>query len=648
MHLFAPRMEVQSPLPRARIPYTDPFRARWEPTLRAAGVARLTLDEDTWDNTARGAVGADVECFWNFFVVCFKRFADGKYIAFERSARAAFDADAVREIIANNTIVTFNGIAYDAAMIALALSGADPRRMKEASDELIKGGGRPWEAEERLGVRIPPFDHIDLLEPNPAVRQGLKVIGGRLHCRYLVDLPFDPDATLSPKDMNYATAYCLNDLDVTEDLYRKLREPLELRAALGRAYGMDLRSKSDAQVGEAIVRRRVEAATGRRARPAPAPRLFNYTPPPFIEFHTRSLRDLLEEIRGTTFAVVGDKVGLPKELEGRVVRLDDMTYKMGIGGLHSTESHRATLSDETGFLMDVDVASQYPNIIRKLGLYPPGLGPEFLVVYGGLIDERLAAKAAGDKVRADGGRIALNGVFGKLGSPYSVCYAPQLLIATTLTGQITILSLIERAVEAGVRVVSANTDGVVFKCPLGKAATLDALISSWEDTTGFQIERTRYRALYSSSVNCYVALKDDGKVKRKGPISDPWEEGDVRGQIMKNPQMTVCSAAAVRYLADRVPLEQTIRAEQDMRKFVAVVKVTGGAMWRGHPLGRAVRYYYSLDGESIVYAGSGKRVGRTEGARPAQEMLTAPPPDLDRQRYLQVAADLLTDLGVQV
>lgn len=377
--------------------------------------------------------------------------------------------------------------------------------------------------------------------------------------------------------------------------------------------------------------------------------IFDYKIPGFIRFDTPVLCALLDDLATATFSVnaIG-KITPPVFLENLKITIGKMIYTMGIGGLHSTEAHRALLSDATRFLLDVDVASQYPNIIMKLQLYPLALGPAFLIIYAEMIKDRLAAKAAGDKVRADGGRIALNGVYGKLGSPYSALYAPNLLIATTLTGQLAILMLIERAEGAGIQVVSANTDGVVFYCPRPLAETLNCIIIDWEKDTDFQTERTPYKALYNSSVNTYIAIKEDGKVKRKGVIADPWSEDDLRGQMMKNPQMTICSQAVVEYLTKGTPIEQTIRTCTDSRAFVTVVKVAGGAQWRGHPLGRAVRFYWSLSGAPIHYMDGSRRVSKTEGARPLLELMDELPKDIDYLRYCEEAVKLAVDLGVRM
>jgi len=48
--------------------------------------------------------------------------------------------------------------------------------------------------------------------------------------------------------------------------------------------------------------------------------------------------------------------------------------KMGIGGLHSTESNVSHVADELTVLRDHDVASYYPSLILRTGISPMQLG----------------------------------------------------------------------------------------------------------------------------------------------------------------------------------------------------------------------------------------------------------------------------------
>lgn len=667
---------VREPPPRAAIrePYKDPFLASIEPLLDAAGDDPITFKG--WNHALSGtAVGLDVESYENFFLVMLKRFCDGTYLAFERSARTDFDADALMAILRANVIVTFNGLVYDLPITALALTGADPARLKRATNEIIAGNHKPWEIERLLGVRSPRINHIDLMEPNPSIRMNLKMLNGRLHGRFVVDLPYDPDARLTPRQMNVTTLYCGNDLDSNQVLYEAMREPLQLRVALGKRYGADFRSKSDSQIGETIVRRRLETLGGRRLDLQPDHNVgaFAYQPPDFLRFRTETMREVLERVCRAAFHVTGaGKVSKPPELEELMVSIGASRYSMGNGGLHSTEANRAIISSDRVRLIDVDVASQYPRIILNLGLYPKALGPAFLEVYRAIVEERLeakrrlteiekvdlpAARSTGAevtrleaerescRVMAEGLKISVNGVYGKLSSPYSFLYAPPLAVTITLTGQLAVLMLVERAEMAGIAVVSANTDGVIFHCPIQREAVLDEIIKEWESDTGFEIERTPYRAIYSSSVNGYIALKEDGKAKVKGPLADPWTEKNYRDQLQKNPMMTICTRALIARARDGTPFEETIRAGTDPREFVSLIRANAGASWRGVSLGKAIRFYWSTEGEPILTRGK-NRVSRTEGARPMQELVEALPRDLDHLRYCEETARLGIEMGL--
>lgn len=260
-----------------------------------------------------------------------------------------------------------------------------------------------------------------------------------------------------------------------------------------------------------------------------------------------------------------------------------------------------------------------------------------------------------------GGKLSLNGAYGKLSSKWSVLHAPHAQVAVCLTGQLTLLMLIERAEREGIAVVSGNTDGVVFKLPREHyegierdrlvGGKLKAITDWWEAKVGFNLEFAEYQAIYNLSVNTYFAIKPDGSAKRKGTLANPWAEGDLRGQMMKNPNMTICSDAALRYITEGVDPAVTIRECRDIRSFVTVVNVKGGGKWREQPIGKVVRYAWCRGGEPIYYCephpstGNFKKVSRTDGARPLMELPTEFPADIDHDRYIEEAWDILASIG---
>lgn len=622
----------------------------------------------------------DTEVYRNFFYLGIKRLEDGVRVGFEFSDRADFDRDKVRLILRRNRTVGFNSNPFDLPVIYKALSGASTSDIKDAADHLIQNRIPAWAAERELGIAIPELDHIDLFETTPAVKDSLKSHNGRMHMKRLQDLPFDPAHILTYEEMDETIDYCqFGDIDGTEQLYKLLQEPIHLREVMREKYRtIDLRSKSDAQVGETIIKTEVERKLGTRVKKAIIPEgtAFRYQPPEWMRFQTPMMQEVFKTICNTDILVgKGGKVDLPKSFSKFNIEFDGTRYALGIGGLHSTESNRSVHSDDTHILIDADVASQYPSIIMKLGLFPKALGRDFLPVYKSIIDARLAAKKAKDKVTDKGLKIAINGSYGKLGSAYSTLFAPHLMVAVTLTGQLSLLMLIEKAHLAGIPVVSGNTDGVVFRCPRslfkgfvmrdGKPtdrlmpSPIQDVIEWWEGVTSFNLEFAEYKAIYSQSVNTYIALKADGTAKRKGALANHWNPASpdydpLREGLKKNPQMTICSDAVLAFLQHGTPIEQTIRQCKDIREFITVIKADGGATWREGYLGKVVRYYWSIDGDPIIKVkghpktGNRPKVPKTDGCRPAMDLPDDFPPDVDLQRYIDEAYSILKDIGYEM
>jgi len=599
---------------------------------------------------------ADWEVYRNLICVGFRRVADGKTLVMEWSHRKESDRDRLAALLRSNLIVGYNWDGFDAIISAAVVSGFTVEQVKDVCDRIILGGLKPWHVEEQLGITIPrSWKTCDLMGSQPNAHASLKTLAGRMHCPTMQDLPYEPDTILTEEQMDNVISYMGNDLQVTHTLFDWIHEPLAIRAALSEEHGIPLLSKSDSQVGEAIVKRRVEEHLGKRVyKPdAVGGTAFKYEIPPFLKFETPALQDVLCKLRDTKFIVQETgKVEMPKWLSEMTVTLGDTAYAMGIGGLHSTEKNRAVHADEDHMLIDADCASYYPAIILNSGLYPKSLGPQFLIEFGNIRDSRMEAKRAGNKVKAEGAKIQINGQFGKLGSKYSVLYAPHLMIAVTLTGQLSLLMLIERSELAGIPIVSGNTDGIVFRCPRDRRDDMDAICKRWEKDTAFELEYTEYQSLYNQSVNTYIAIKPDGSAKMKGAIANPWRSGDKRGSLMKNPQATIVSNAVVDFITKGIDIEQTIRGGTDIRDYVTVVNVRGGGTWRDQYLGKVVRYIYGKGGEEILYktpdprTGNHKKVPKSDGAIPMMELPEEFPAHLiDYDRYLEEAREMLMDIG---
>lgn len=603
----------------------------------------------------------DVESYPNFWCVCFRNIVTKKHVIFAHSPDNPLDLDKLRWFVWRFCIVGFNSNNYDIVQLTLALWGFTPWQLKEASDKIIFQEMRPWKMQKEYGIEIPQLNHVDLMEVAP-LEASLKLYGGRLHCRTMRDLPYHHATPLTREQAANVVEYCCNDLELTELLLIELAPHIELRQDLGRQYGRDMRSLSDAQVAEAIICIELHKVLGYYPkRPKDAVESCTYKVPANLKFQTPLLQSALKAVADSTFIVNGDSILMPEALKKLSLRIGRTTYKLGIGGLHSQEKSVSYYASKDNLLIDRDVASYYPAIVLNQELFPVHLGRAFLDVYKTIVDRRLSAKKSGNKKVSEGLKIAINGIFGKFGNMYSAVYSPDLMLQVTLSGQLYLLMLIEAIELAGIPVVSGNTDGVVINCPADRYNDLLAIVGNWEKATNFVTEETRYKSLHSRDVNNYLAVKEKGDEKgdEKGKlfaermgckVKGVYSEiGSAQNSVLsKNPESLICNDAVIAYLTKGTPLLQTIQACQDIRRFINVRTVKGGANKDGAYLGKAIRWYYRK-GETgtINYATTGNKVPKSDGAQPIMVLPDNLPSDVDYGHYLAECEEVLFDIGVK-
>lgn len=400
--------------------------------------------------TTRPEATVDLECFSNWFLVGITDSATGTEWDFQMIPGHPLDIAGITTLLQHYTIVTFNGIGYDLPMLMLALRGVDNATLKAANDEIITTGMKWWQFYRKYDCWPPEWvDHIDVSEVAPGVRLSLKQYMCRMHSRLVQDTPVDFNAPLPLEHAPDEIYYCRNDRSGTWELRQQVADRIDMRLRLSEQFGVDLRSKSDAQAAEAMVK----AEWGRLMRDSvdryqsmpegdsrdlavvggdfphlsvpqfdvdykgvPRPIVpkyahgttFRVRVPDHVEFVTPYMKSVLDTVRNCDF-VISDKdqaemlghdptgirtgVLIPQELKGRDITIGSSVYRMGIGGLHSQESsraHRTTPGVNT--LMTADVASYYPSLIINAGMNPPQLGSLFLSIYKGFYEDRLHAK----------------------------------------------------------------------------------------------------------------------------------------------------------------------------------------------------------------------------------------------------------------
>ena len=620
------------------------------PDLDAAIVFQPDVYQDWELGSIREPLVFDSEIYPNYALFAFRGLESKKAIYFEldnQPCGRTINLGKMRWVLEHNCIVNFNGRKFDFIIAALALHGCTTEQLWDATHMIIE---QQVQGHFVLGKYKAPklgkINQIDLIDLT-ALSPGLKVCAGRLHAKRMQDLPFVPGKALTEDQIRILFMYCFNDLDNTELLYKSLLEQISVREDTGKQYKLDLRSHSDPQMAEAIISSELKRITGKKYFKPTAllpGTSYRYIPPSFLQFQTPMLNAVFERVCNAVFHVSEEdgNIILPPEISKNTVDIANGRYQMGIGGLHSNEKSVCHVADEDYLIADTDVTSYYPFLILNSGIMPTNLGKDFLTVYAGIVRERVAAKQAGNSVVAECLKIVVNGTFGKLGSKYSIMYAPNLMIQVTITGQLSLLMLIEAFELAGIEVVQANTDGIVVKCHRSKEALFNSIVKAWEQHTGFGTEEVRYKGLYSRDVNNYFAVYEKPQKKKQFKLKGVYSETAPK----KNAVNEICIDAATAFMATGAHIPTTVRTCNQLQKFTTMRRVKGGGVKDGVYLGKIIRWYYSTEAQGeIVSAASGNKVARTDNAKPCMDLPDVLPQDIDYDWYVNETYKILEEIG---
>lgn len=597
----------------------------------------------------------DTECYPNYFLLMFK-LSEGRKKFFELDENSKLDLQYIKKLFKETTTIGFNSRMYDIPMILYALRGKNNAELKKLSDRLIGKEESSYDILNELGLWCPSyFDHIDIFRVAPKLHDlpyekiGLKMYGARMHTPFLQDLPYDPSELVTEEQKATLRNYCSNDIDQTIQLYNELSKPLFIRENINKEYNIDVRSKGDAGIAEVLMLKTL--GLNKKSVKIPKRYKFQYEPPSYIDFKSENLKDLLNTITNTTFkGKLGEKIkndSVPNE-----ITINEKSYSFGIGGLHSTESQRSIICKDDELLIDVDVTGHYPKMIIDNKWVPDHLNNDnFTQIISKFYDDRVTAKRSGDTQKSNTYKIVLNSIYGKFGDKTSFLYSPKCMIHTTLTGQLSLLMLIEDLDEVGLEVVSSNTDGILVHIKKSDYDLFKSICDGWQKESNLNLEETRFKAIYNESVNSYLAIKEDNSLKRKGALF-------VEGDLAHNPTLKVCVDAVINYLVEGKSVEETIlNYDTNPQNFLMMQKVAGGGYWQDKYLGKVVRWYWSTEGESILGKSTrvkkdgtpfkAPKVSDSDNAWPIMD-LNAGLKNIHYDKYIAKSYDMLNDIGVEL
>ena len=642
----------------------------------------LMTDDEIVDHMLQGKVlDYDIECYINYAMFGFFCKETDKYILLEKIPDLGIDFDTrkLKWILQNFRFRTFNGRNYDILMSEAALKGFDTKQLKEVSDFIIQkkfdefgNKIRITPRDTRLKFKLKKLyrnedrnnkqelDHIDIMEVLPG-KANLKTYAARNHTKLMQDLPFHHASILTLEQMTVLRWYHGNDMHHTADLAEHLKEEMQLRDELTKEYGVDVRSKSDAQIAETILAAELERLTGTYPEGAeiPAGTVYKFKPAPWLKFNHPHFQYAFEVVKNIDYVVgIDGKIINPPQLEAMLIPLGDQKFQMGIGGLHSTEKKTAHFARDGFLLADVDVTSFYPFLMLLLDIFP-ARHPRLKEIFWKIVQTRIAAKKEGNKSKAGSLKIVINGTYGKLSERFSIIYSPDGTINVCLNGQLSLLMLVERFYEAGMTVISANTDGLCVKLKSSDKELFRNIVKQWEAETGLEMEDTWYKMLLSRDVNNYIAIKDENAIgwngkkqkagwKGKGAYLNFWHKDNIdhNEQLKHHPVNLVSQEAVIEYLKSGTPIDDYIRACKDVSKFITVRQVNEGAFKNGEYLGKTIRFYHATkDKDPIIVVSNGHKVGNSVGAQPLMEMGKDLPDDIDYDWYIDRSYKMLKEVA---
>lgn len=380
-----------------------------------------------------------------------------------------------------------------------------------------------------------------------------------------------------PKEyLNEMADYNDNDVYIVAELIRMNQEEVLLRYRISEEYNVDVFSASRSTIADKVIVKLYSKFTGLH------PKAFIDTKTirrkivvseilsDKIAFSTPELNDILSDIRSLTLR--GEKGEFDREFT-----FMGTSYTIATGGLHSNEIPAVYIENSDSIIVDRDVASYYPNMIRSLKVCQKHLIPKaWFRIADTIVDERLEHKhLAKDKSLDSIDRdkhataaaclkiVANAGIFGKMGSEKSFLCDKKAMYQVTINGQLFLLMLIEKLELAGIHVISANTDGIVTIVPRELEQTADDICHWWEKHLGLELEFTYYTKYVTEGVNSYLTVKRGGSSKFKGRMNPKMFLED----LSKGYNSPIVAKCVTEYFINGTPVMETLRNAKSILDF---------------------------------------------------------------------------------
>lgn len=464
------------------------------------------------------------------------------------------------------------------------------------------------------------FKIIDVFEihhfSNKNRMVSLKRLEFEMDLENIEEMPIKHDKVgLTDEEINLTTDYCHNDVHATYQFYLitigetdhplyKGNNQIELRQSIEEEFGIPCLNYSDSKIGDEMIKKYYCEEKRIDYKDLPKKGHFRKSfsigscVAPYIEFQTQELKDFFRRIKRVM-------LGLNNEFKEELNFYGNI-YSFMKGGLHTENKPMIFEADDEYEIIDWDVSSYYPAIIINNRQFPKHLGEEFLRGYETMFNKRLELKPLAKKDKKIKGivgalKLAVNSVYGKSSDMQNWIYDRKLTMFTTITGELSLMMLIEAYELAGINVISANTDGVTIRIKKTLLDKMHEINKWWCEITKYELERADYQKIIFSTVNDYLAIKTDGDVKKKGDFLTDFE-------LHKNKSARVCAMALEQYFVNDIPINDFIKSHSNIFDFCLRQKASRDFHYEGinkatgekRVYDKLIRYYVSKTGEKLL------------------------------------------------
>lgn len=481
-----------------------------------------------------------------------------------------------------------------------------------------------------------PFFSIDLFKLLylDKSRISLKQVCVATKWHRVQDLPYNFDKPVEEEEFSNILDYNINDVLATRHLYWTEHKEVSLRVDIAKLYNIPCLSSSRSRISDQLLAKFYSDFTGLnylefsnlrthrtriKVRDCIVPHIkFNGDVKITAERGRKkegtdvtvydgvesinNLNDFIEDLKKNV-------IGTTRDIDYRLI-INETGYTFKSGGLHSIDRVTVEKSTDKYHIIDCDVSSYYPSLVINHKIKPSHLSDHFIDIAEMVVKERIEAKKRKNessvfKVKAEALKIVANaGFFGKFGSDYSFTKDMKSLVMVTFNGELYLLMLVEQLERVGIKVISANTDGIVCKIPYDKLDEYYSICEAWSTHTKLNLEYVKYSRYVRQDVNNYCAIDTDGIIKVKGIFDD-----SIR--VNKGYNMPIISTALIQYYLFDRPVKETIMNCKDIYSFCISQKTGSTFVNEFHTsingkkiienLQKNIRYYVTTKGGGYLY-----------------------------------------------